>query len=81
MRRFVIIAAPRSGSTFLVRALDSHPRVQCRGELFRLTQANIDSIVANPQKYRERALQPESSSIDASGFKLFYEHMTYEGHF
>ncbi len=31
---FVILASPRTGSTYLVNALDTHPEIHCRGELF-----------------------------------------------
>jgi len=33
-RRFVVVASPRTGSTLLVRSLDSSPHVLCAGELF-----------------------------------------------
>ena len=34
MTKFVIIAAPRSGSTHLVNVLCRHPEVACHGEVF-----------------------------------------------
>ena len=33
-RRFVIMGLPRSGTTYLMSLLDSHPEVSCSGEVF-----------------------------------------------
>ncbi len=34
IQKFVIITLPRSGSTVLVKSLDTHPQIFCAGELF-----------------------------------------------
>lgn len=34
-KKFVILATPRTGSNMLVSALNSHPQINCHGELFR----------------------------------------------
>ncbi len=34
MNKFVIFTVPRTGSTLLVKTLDSHPQIFCAGELF-----------------------------------------------
>ncbi|PJF07820.1 sulfotransferase [Pseudorhodobacter sp. MZDSW-24AT] len=33
-RRFVIVGLPRSGTTYLMSLLDSHPEISCSGEVF-----------------------------------------------
>ena len=42
MNKFVVLTTQRSGSTFLVRALDSHPEIRCYGELFINHSENIN---------------------------------------
>ena len=42
MNQFVILTTQRSGSTFLVRALDSHSEIRCYGELFINHSGNIN---------------------------------------
>lgn len=49
-RRFVIMGLPRSGTTYLMSLLNSHPRIGCAGELF-----NPYSIVEFGEPHRDRA--------------------------
>ena len=34
MTRFVIFTTPRTGSTLLIKSLDTHPEIMCAGEIF-----------------------------------------------
>lgn len=86
--RFIIRAGARTGSTMLVRALNSHPRVRCFGELF---NAEVDFVPFEVEGYdnfsardrsrrdakpgsflRERVFCEQPAPIRAVGFKLLY---------
>ena len=34
MTKFVIFTTPRTGSTLLIKSLDTHPEIMCAGEIF-----------------------------------------------
>jgi len=34
MTKFVIFTTPRTGSTLLIKTLDTHPEIMCAGEIF-----------------------------------------------
>jgi len=34
MEKFAIFTLPRTGSTLMVKTLDSHPQIFCAGEIF-----------------------------------------------
>lgn len=44
--RFAVVGTQRSGTTYLRQCLDSHPQVQCRGELFALSYGKDDGYHA-----------------------------------
>lgn len=83
MTRFVLLAAPRTGSNWLCTLLDSHPEVLCHHELFNpagvhlaLSLRDTGAAWANP---RGRDLEPggwldrvwaDSHGCQAVGFKL-----------
>jgi LPS sulfotransferase NodH len=93
--RFLIVGAGRTGSTMLVRALDSHPAVRCMGEVF---NPGVDFIPYGVSGYddfsagdralrardgeaflRERVFAP-APGVRAAGFKLLYsQHRAFPG--
>lgn len=67
-KKFVIISRSRTGSTLLMSLLDSHPNVECSGEIFKnLNDKNCHQIWSSHfGKYRKQ--------IKQVGFRLFYYH-------
>lgn len=66
--KFVIIARSRTGSTLLEKYLDSHPNIQCEGELLNnLDGRNYKFIIDSFFKRKEK-------QIESAGFKMFYYH-------
>lgn len=67
--KFVIISTARTGSNLLVSLLNSHPKISCHGEVFKVytnkeaLQSNWDAIFRNTKTKKQ-----------CVGFKLFYEH-------
>ncbi len=88
--RFVVLTHPRTGSTLLARALNSHPRITCFGEVFNwvLTYVNFtvegyDESNADDLNLRnkdpvaflqERIFCQPPGMSSAVGFKLHYSH-------
>jgi len=88
--RFVIVSNARTGSTMLVDALNSHPRVRCFREIFNRLRPEIDYAVPGydgtnrdhiNQRYldpaaflRAQVYGPEAATMDAIGFKVHYGH-------
>lgn len=81
-RRFVIIAAPRTGSNWLCTLLNSHPRILCHHELFNpegihyaldqgktLISTDIITRDRDPRAFLEHFWQYQGD-VDALGFKL-----------
>ena len=56
-RRFMIVGLPRSGTTYLMTLLNSHPQVYCAGELFN-PYAIIDKDSRDTAQLRARNLTP-----------------------
>ncbi len=84
MKHFVIVSKQRSGTNHLVKLLDSHDRITCHGEIFRIGFDPVRRIGASLEEFRDielrrrepeqyvnaiRALAPEQS--EAFGFKAF----------
>ena len=74
--KFVIVCAPRSGSTWLHTLLNSHAQIFSYGEILR------ETCEVNPQKQlpslEELVFYPHHASIQAVGLKVFYEYKTNE---
>lgn len=67
-RKFVVVSRARTGSNLLISLLNSHPRVDARGELFRrMNGQSVESRLDHVFRRRPRR-------IEAVGFKIFYYH-------
>jgi len=73
--RFVIVCAPRSGSTMLHTYLNSHSQILSHGEIIRRRIEQGEDVIS----IKEFAFSPQSKKIKAVGLKLFYEHMDQKG--
>ncbi|HEY8935215.1 MAG TPA: Stf0 family sulfotransferase [Cyclobacteriaceae bacterium] len=71
---FVILCAPRSGSTLLHTCLNFHPHIKSYGEILRehFESNNIDKNVTGLVK--RLAFKPHSVNCKAVGLKVFYEY-------
>jgi LPS sulfotransferase NodH len=81
MVRFVIVGHGRSGSALLQVALDRHPEIRCRGELFHNDRAYRESAAGRVYENGEsvsdflwRAAYCADQTTGAVGFKLFFYH-------
>ena len=88
--RFVVLTHPRTGSTLLSRALNSHPRITCFGEVFNWVLTHVDFTVEgydesnaddlnlrnkDPVAFlQERIFCQPPGMSSAVGFKLHYSH-------
>jgi len=81
MQKFVLIGAPRTGSTLLVQLLNSSPSVKCHYELFNAHELRIDGVDrsaemeernANPMAFLDKIAA--ESNADVFGFKIFDGH-------
>lgn len=79
--KFVIIGAPRTGSSFLQSALNSHPQTICLREVFGdcknrgkfYLNGKITDSIDSPKEYLEAEIwNPEFSNKTHRGFKLFF---------
>lgn len=68
--KFVIFGYQRTGSTLLVDLLDSHPLIECEGEL-------LLNHMFNPNRFLYR--RARLSREDIYGFKLLTPHFAYQG--
>lgn len=68
-KMFVIISRPRSGSTWLVTLLNSHPNCITRGELFRHPTGSDAKSMYYRQFHRKW-----TRKVELVGFKIFYHH-------
>jgi len=68
-QKFFIYTHQRSGSTLLVNLLDSHPMIDCQGELLLDRMSSPMSYVAKRQR---------TSQAEVFGFKLQPHHFTYQ---
>src|SRR3972149_4021192 len=67
-KRFIMLAAPRTGSTLLLSYLNSHRKVYAVGEIFqRLNGEDFRKIL-------KRVFCKQPPNIKAVGFKIFYGH-------
>ncbi len=83
-RRFVVVTPGRSGSTFLLQRLNSHPEITCYGEVFHSDGAHFNVPYfaylqiqpwrhGTPLEFLERHIwRPHRSSVGAVGAKLIY---------
>jgi len=83
---FVILSAPRTGSTFVCDLLDSHPNIICHSELFKVNSVLPADSTPLPWYLANRWLRDiaplfflhlvwhKSSDAKAVGFKLFKGH-------
>lgn len=65
MTKFIIISAPRSGSSYLRYLLNSHPNVKCKGEL-------LNKKITRLKPYLTREIW-NSKGFKALGFKILYD--------
>ena len=88
--RFIVLCGPRTGSTLLTTALDSHPDIVCFNEVFNFTLPNIDYAVTGYDGWDTDALALRKDdhaafmerylfgdhppSVRAVGFKFMYDH-------
>lgn len=81
MQKFVLIGAPRTGSTLLVQLLNSSPAVKCHYELFNPRELRLDGVDrsaemgernVNPMGFLEKVMS--ESNAKAFGFKIFDGH-------
>lgn len=87
-QKFIILAQERTGSIWLQRLLDSHPEIECVGELFnnstqvRQTIRKVARPIADnepPVSYlTEFVYQAYPDPVQAVGFRLFYEHAQHD---
>lgn len=84
MQKFVIVAPPRSGSTFLRMALARHPQIVCHGEIMGARVLGLFHPGSDPedQRYvRARSIERFSTDLvyardaDAVGLKILYQQM------
>jgi len=75
-RRFVVVSAPRTGSTYIASALKEHPAVDFVGsvlDLNGLDEPALRSALNDPVSYLASTLQGTRKSLaGAVGFKLHY---------
>ena len=64
--RFIILTRSRTGSSYLVDLLDSHPDIECKGEEFSKLKSASPSLILS-------GLFPRRSHL-IHGFKIFYYH-------
>lgn len=83
--KFVIVAEPRTGSTFLHLLLASHPNIVVYGEIFHPVDEVRENITTgfqlprlqlsdDPVEYLENVYSQQPETTKAVGFKLFYTH-------
>lgn len=70
--KFVILCAPRSGSTWLHTLLNSHPQIVSYGEILRETMEENPN--QPPASVNKLVFHPHHASIRAVGLKVFYEY-------
>ncbi|WP_374565944.1 hypothetical protein [Ideonella sp.] len=87
-QRYVILSTPRSGSSHLVQALETHPKVACLGEIFNLnggamrklgimSRRTLDRASNEPLDYLNELMEAWSNRPQAKpvfGFKMMLHH-------
>lgn len=71
MSRFAIVSMGRTGSTMLVGLLDSHPGIECKGELFGPHGAFHQHTGTSRREYLERYAYDTDQAI--KGFKMPFD--------
>lgn len=67
-RKFIVLGRSRTGSNLVVSALNSHPSIECSGEVFaQLEGRTHDEVLSS-------VFCPKPDSIAAVGLKIFYYH-------
>lgn len=78
--RFMLLGSARTGSNFLSSLLSAHPAIKMYGELFNLDtlpKADLLDALEDPVEYlRKRLYRSHRPEIAATGFKIFYDHLT-----
>lgn len=93
MKKFVIVSTQRTGSTLLMRLLDSHPKVLCPGEIFFPGAGNAYALrhrveSSFEQRFRHLIARKKftddyliefygQDGFDAIGFKYMYSQSRY----
>ena len=67
-KKFIIITHARTGSNLLMSYLDSHNRIEAKGELFRNLQGKSSLELWN------NFFSKKNKKVNNVGFKLFYSH-------
>lgn len=67
-QRFVILAQPRTGSTYLCDLLSSHPQIVCRGELLRPRRQHHETAAVAVAAHDPRWLDPRYRSANWRAF-------------
>lgn len=80
-QQFFILGHARTGSNYLLTLLGSHDQVKTHGELFNLDNiplSSLNMVLKDPIEYLEGKLFSKASHKRAIGFKLFYDHMSWD---
>ena len=73
MKRFAIIGLARSGSSYLVSMLDSHPEIHCCGEIFNRDGVNLRWPKTLGGRQAGRAIESELEELRARDPQAFLE--------
>lgn len=65
---FAIVSMGRTGSTLLANLLNSHPHIECRGELFHPIMGNYKNFSLPPSKFLRR--HAYETRLPIRGFKM-----------
>jgi LPS sulfotransferase NodH len=76
-RNFLVLSSGRSGSTLLTQLLNSHPQVQCGGELLNREELKNHADKQSLSNYVLANLIPLKFGVSYTGFKLFNEQLEY----
>jgi LPS sulfotransferase NodH len=75
---FIIIARPRTGSSYLRELLNSHSQLICNYEIFNLLilkKYDLNRLLDNPIKYVDKKFETKNVNIKSVGFKLLDTHI------
>jgi hypothetical protein len=73
LKRFAIIGLARSGSSYLVNMLDSHPEIHCCGEIFNHDGVNLRWPKTLGGRQAGRAIESELEELRARDPQAFLE--------
>lgn len=81
-QRFVVLATARTGSNLLMSLLNSYGDIKMHGELFNidnLPQETLDDVLNDPIIFLKKKLDESAQSKhQAIGFKMFYDHLSFD---